>query len=581
MSTEQPIATGDPFAAGNAKYEAKQASPAARIYCDHAAAVIPETALAADRCAALASMTNWLVDVKYLVNRQVIISSLVPSVREADKWASARGQPSPAAKITKNSKVKVATHRALDLALKHGLSPEARFALSDIMASGHPWTEMMVEAFRDFATINKSNRARGKTWTADALVLTGPPYNAPVADLLALPCPPSTKAEAASLRIIERWEAKDWKTARDGGHHHGEFQTVTLAEVKPESVSWLWKPYLPCGKIVMLDGDPDLGKSTIALDWAATVTTGGEWPDGTRCLYPGDVLLMAAEDGIADTIAPRAAAAGADLGRIHYIQGTPDPDEPDALAPPTLAENDQIRRLVEKYSVRLLVVDVLMAHLGSGVDSHKDQDIRRVLSPLARMADETGCTVLMLRHLNKNRGISALYRGSGSIGISGAARMGLLVAQDPDDDEARVLVSSKSNLGPRPAPQRYRIVSHTYDADGQTVETARAEWLGTSEHDADELLSGRDARTESPETNEAVLWLTDRLSGQPPTPSSTIKRDARTNGISKRTLERAAQRLGVVTTSSGFPRLTHWQFPGGLEVADDGTVQTPPHSLFQ
>ena len=230
-----------------------------------------------------------------------------------------------------------------------------------------------------------------------------------------------------------------------------------LADVKPERVEWLWSGWLPRGKPVTLDGDPGLGKSTLALEFTATVTAGGAWPDGTRCDYPGAVLLMSAEDGLADTVRPRLDAAGADVTRVHAIEGVPTIDESGevVLRPPTLADVSAVEEAIIHTDARLLIVDVIMAYLPSGTDSHRDQDVRRVLSRLASVADRTGCTVLLLRHLNKAKGGDPLYRGGGSIGIVGAARAGMLVAADPDDPERRVLASVKSNLGPPPESQAY------------------------------------------------------------------------------------------------------------------------------
>jgi len=155
------------------------------------------------------------------------------------------------------------------------------------------------------------------------------------------------------------------------------------------------------GKLVTLDGDPSLGKSTLALSFAAVVTTGGNWPDGTHCAFDGDVVLLAAEDGLADTVRPRLDAAGADVTRVHAVEGVRslglDTGEP-YLRPPTLGDVEALQELVERVGARLLIVDVLMAYLPSGTDSHKDQDIRRVLARLAALADTTGCTVLLLRH---------------------------------------------------------------------------------------------------------------------------------------------------------------------------------------
>ncbi len=328
---------------------------------------------------------------------------------------------------------------------------------------------------------------------------------------------------------------------------------IRLSDVMPERVSWLWPGRIPAGKLVTLDGDPSLGKSTLSLAFAAVVTTGGTWPDGTTCHFPGDVILLSAEDGLADTVRPRLDAAGADVSRVHAVQGVTLPDG--SLRPPTLADVDELHQLVTETGARLLVVDVLMAYLPSGTDSHKDQDIRRVLSRLSALADATGCTVLLLRHLNKAKGGDPMYRGGGSIGIVGAVRAGMLVAKDPDDEQVRVLACTKSNLGPEPKALTYRLT----DADAHGV--ARVQWLGTSTHDARALLADPGDSPETPERDEATAWLEDYLTENRRPKSSDVKAASGRQKIRERTLQRAAKDLKVVYSQEGFPRVTYWNLP--------------------
>lgn len=178
-----------------------------------------------------------------------------------------------------------------------------------------------------------------------------------------------------------------------------ELVLTRMSDVAPERVRWLWQGYLPLGKLVVLDGDPNVGKSTLWTEFAAVVSTGGRWPDGTTCQLAGDVVVLSAEDGLADTIRPRLDAAGADAARVHAIQGSRLDDG--TLVPPTLADIAALKSAIQQTAARLLVVDVLMAYVPAGADAHKDQDIRRVLARLAALAERTGCTVLLLRHLNK------------------------------------------------------------------------------------------------------------------------------------------------------------------------------------
>ena len=217
-----------------------------------------------------------------------------------------------------------------------------------------------------------------------------------------------------------------------------------LSEVEPEQVEWLWPGRLPLGKLAVLDGDPGLGKSALTLDLAARVSAGLELPDGSRC-GPAGVVLLSAEDGLEDTIRPRLDAAGADTERIVALSMIGVGTRAERLVSLT-QDLDAIEAAIRRVGAALVVIDPLMAFLTGKTDSHKDQDIRRALAPLAALAERTGAAVLIVRHLNKSAGGNALYRGGGSIGIIGAARAGLVVAPDPEDPERRILAANKHNL---------------------------------------------------------------------------------------------------------------------------------------
>lgn len=324
---------------------------------------------------------------------------------------------------------------------------------------------------------------------------------------------------------------------------------VTLSTVRAEDVTWLWPGRLPAGKLALVDGDPSLGKSTLGLDLAAHVSTGRSWPDGTDC-PAGDVVLMSAEDGIADTIRPRLDAAGANSERVHAFTSVTARGEDGTThsRPPTLADVDSLHGVVTRTHARLLIVDVLMAYLPGKVDSHRDQDVRGVLHKLAELANDTGCAVLLLRHLNKTSGGSALYRGGGSIGIVGAARAGFLVAPDPDDESGKTLVLAcmKQNLAPMPDSLNYRLET----AAGTHV--ARVAWSGQSSHGASDLLSTADAEDRS-ERDEAVEWLKSYLADQGGTArAGDVIKAAGKDGIAKTTLTRARQRAGVTSDKDGM-----------------------------
>ena len=229
-----------------------------------------------------------------------------------------------------------------------------------------------------------------------------------------------------------------------------------------------------------MDGDPGEGKSALATDLAARKSIGGKWPDGVEC-EPGGVVVCSAEDGLADTIRPRLEAAGADLSRVLALATVTDRDGERLLSIPE--DLDMIRRGIERVDAELVIVDPLMAFLSGDVNSHRDQDVRRALAPLAKLAEDTGAAVLIIRHLNKSDGGNPLYRGGGSIGIIGAARSALLVARNPEDDDRRVLAPLKANLS---APAPSLAFTLTEAANG----AVRVEWKGATPLDARTLLAG-------------------------------------------------------------------------------------------
>jgi hypothetical protein len=336
---------------------------------------------------------------------------------------------------------------------------------------------------------------------------------------------------------------------------------VTLADVAAERVGWLWPGRLPAGKLVTLDGDPALGKSTLAITFAAHVSTGRAWPDGTPCPV-GDVVVLSAEDGMADTIRPRLDAAVGDPTRVHCLTGvrTVAEDGEITTRPPTLADVVAIREVIQRTGALLLVVDVLMAYLPGKVDSHRDQDVRAVLHRVAEVAETTGCTVLLLRHLNKSGAGSPMYRGGGSIGIVGAARAGYIVAPDPDDDtgQVRVLACVKSNLAEQPPSLSYRLES----APGSHV--ARVVWGEASQHSAADLLRTGDPQEDRTERDAAKEWLTGYLTdcgGE--APAKDVKKSCRSAGFSERTVDRARERAHVTTGRTGFGKgaVYVWRLP--------------------
>ncbi|MCW2671025.1 MAG: hypothetical protein JWO27_2922 [Frankiales bacterium] len=316
------------------------------------------------------------------------------------------------------------------------------------------------------------------------------------------------------------------------GTTDGQTPVVTrVADVAAERVTWHWEGRIPRGKVTVLDGDPGLGKSTLTLALAADTSRGRALPGGQKAAPPASVVLLSAEDGIGDTIRPRLEAADADLSRVVVFEHLRDLNG-DLRAPSIPRDLDAVERIVRDEGATLVVIDPLMAFLGANVDSHRDQDVRRALHGLATLADRTKAAVLVVRHLNKSGGPQAIYRGGGSIGIIGAARAGLLVATDPDDEHRRIVAVTKSNLGPKPDALAYRLVSD------HSLGCAAVVWDGTTTHSADDLLAVPEDRSDRSERDEVVEWLTDFLSDGPRSAEQVFKA-ARAERYSDSTLKRA------------------------------------------
>ncbi len=327
-------------------------------------------------------------------------------------------------------------------------------------------------------------------------------------------------------------------------------RVLDLEKVTVEKVEWLWRNWIALGKIAILDGDPDLGKSTLLLDIAARVSRGWAMPDGSAGNPPGTVLLMTAEDGVSDTIKPRLMAAGADLARVRALEAV---KEADGERPFMIPEDlDVIEEEVKTHKARLVIIDPLMAFLG-GVDSCKDQDVRKALYRVKQLAERTGAAVIAQRHLNKGgAGGKAIYRGGGSIGIIGAARTGALVAEDPDDEHCRVLASQKNNLGPRPRSLRYRL-------EPLPEGVCRVAWLGESDHKADKLVAQAEGEEEKGAVAEACTVLEEILEQGPQTVPA-IKAQTAQAGLAWRTVERAKKKLNVKSFKDGFGGEGSWKW---------------------
>ncbi len=260
---------------------------------------------------------------------------------------------------------------------------------------------------------------------------------------------------------------------------------IFLSEVQTQAVQWLWQRRIPLGKITILDGDPGVGKSLIATNIAACVSTGRPMPDGTPGKQ-GGVILIAPEDSAEDTLKPRLEAAGGNPLQVlllNTVEGFDAKRVRIGECPFSLSHHLEILEdKIKRVQALLVIFDPLMAILGHNIDSSRDQDVREVFTPLAQLAERTGCAMLIIRHLNKGSADNPLYRGAGSIGIIAAARMGLIVAHHPDDEHLRILATTKNNLSKPASNLTYQVVENQHAVP-------YIQWLGENHHPVKALLS--------------------------------------------------------------------------------------------
>jgi hypothetical protein len=317
-----------------------------------------------------------------------------------------------------------------------------------------------------------------------------------------------------------------------------ESLVVHLDSSPPEPLTWLWPSRIAAGKLALLDGDPEQGKSLLTLDLAARVSTGRPFPDGSASRDPAVVLLVGMEDGLWDTVVPRLRAAGADLSRIRLWAG----QRTNGICRPPLFPQDcaLLRETIEHHHARLVILDPFLAFLSAHACSINDQMVRQALTPLAQVAAGTNAAIPLVRHLTKgSQGKSALYRGTGAMAIIGAARTAFLLGPDPADPQSRILACTKTNLGQRPPSLGFRIRA---DDHGHPY----LDWTGPRDCTADDLLRlrpGSPHEAGKPASADFLrTWLTDG-----PQSRDRLYCKARAHDVTERSLRRAKKWLKAVS----------------------------------
>lgn len=304
-------------------------------------------------------------------------------------------------------------------------------------------------------------------------------------------------------------------------------EIIRMSEVDTLTVEWLWEPYIPFGKVTIVQGNPGEGKTTFALRLAAACTTGWELPN-MKPLPPFNVIYQTAEDGLGDTVKPRLIEAAADLDRVLVI---------DEAKRELSLSDERIEKAIMQNGARLIILDPIQAYVGGKTDMNKANEIRPIFRRLADVAERTGCAVILIGHLNKTSGGQTAYRGLGSIDFRAAARSVLLIGRVKREPNIRVIVHDKSSLAPEGKPMAFCLDPET-----------GFEWIGEYDITADELLSGAGGNSET-KTEQAERLILELLADGKELASEDIEKTAAEAGISARTVRSAKRNLDGRITS--------------------------------
>ncbi len=338
-------------------------------------------------------------------------------------------------------------------------------------------------------------------------------------------------------------------------------ELVSLADVEPEAVTWLWPQRIALGKLTVVAGDPGLGKSFLSLDLAARVSTGCRWPDGSGDAPLGSVVLLSAEDDLGDTIRPRLDAAGADVARIHSLAAVCGVDQNGEYRRAFDLSRDAARLeqvIAQLGDCRLIIIDPISSYLGA-THGNDNVEVRGVLAPLSELAGRLGVAVVAVSHLRKGEG-PAMYRTMGSMAFVAAARAAFAVCKDPEDEAGRrrLMLPVKNNLGNDETGLAYRLMAPEPGAIPHVL--WEPEPITTSADDA--LARPKERPGPKPDAADRAEAFLRKHLAEGPQPAAELTETAHDeHDISERALRRARKALEVTAYRETPTGPWWWKLP--------------------
>ena len=297
---------------------------------------------------------------------------------------------------------------------------------------------------------------------------------------------------------------------------------IKMSDVQSQEIQWLWYPFIPYGKLTIIQGDPGDGKTTLVLNIAAKLSNGEGFDNDMKVQEPINIIYQTAEDGLADTVKPRLETAGADCDRILVI------DESEKSL--SMAD-ERLEEALQQTNAKLLILDPIQAYLGGGMDMNRANEARDMTKKLGALAEKYRCAIILIGHMNKAAGNKAAYRGMGSIDFFAVARSVLLVGRVEGEPNIRAVVQIKNNLAAFGHPKAFQLSGSGF------------KWLGDYEITADEVLGGIEPKANKLE--QAKQMLRELAENSNTVLSNDVFEMAEVQGISKRTLENAKKELGI------------------------------------